>query len=218
MSRAASTAALTARSAGYRLFTFDHVGGNRRELPLAWWFRLTTEFEGGGCMAEADESIVPVKSGKAKPALAERLGLLDELESEMERFWRRPWSLWPGPLMRPLRGIRESLTLAPRMDAYTKGDMVVVTAELPGLKKEHVQVEVEGDTLVIRGESKAESEVKEEDYYRSERSYGSFYRRLQLPSGVKPDQIQATLQDGVLQVSIPKPVEDRSESRTIPVT
>lgn len=72
--------------------------------------------------------------------------------------------------MRPLRGLRESFTLASRMDAYQKGDTIVVTAELPGLKKEDVQVEVEGDTLIIRGESKSESEVKDEDYVRAERS------------------------------------------------
>jgi HSP20 family protein len=166
----------------------------------------------------AEESMVPVKSGKGKSGRAESLALLDEIESEVERFWRRPLGFWSGPLMRPLRGLRESITLAPRMDAYQKGDTIVVTAELPGLKKEDVQVEIEGDTLIIRGESKSESEVKDEDYYRAERSYGSFYRRLALPSGVKPDQIKATLQNGVLEVHVPKPVEDRSEVRTIEVS
>lgn len=63
----------------------------------------------------------------------------------MERFWRRPLSFWPGPLLRPFRGLwREPLTWAPRMDMYEKEDTIVVTAELPGLKKEDVQVEIEG--------------------------------------------------------------------------
>jgi HSP20 family protein len=167
-------------------------------------------------MAEA--SMVPVKSGNGKPGRAEPMALLDDLEAEMERFWGRQGWFWPGPFLRPLRGLRESFTLAPRMDAYQKDDTIVVKAELPGLKREDVQVEVEGDTLIIRGESKGESEVKEQDFYRSERSFGSFYRRMQLPAGVTPDQITANLQDGVLEVRIPKPAEAGSETKTIPVT
>jgi HSP20 family protein len=145
------------------------------------------------------------------------MALLDEIEAEMERLSGRPWSFWSGPFLRPLRGLRESFALAPRMDAYQKDDTIVVKAELPGLKKEDVQVEVESDWLVIRGESKGETEVKEQDYYRSERSFGSFYRRMQLPAGVAADQITANLQDGVLEVRIPRPSEAKPQAKTIPV-
>jgi HSP20 family protein len=103
------------------------------------------------------------------------------------------------------------------MDVYEKDNAIVVEAELPGLKKEDVQVQIEDEDLIIRGESKAESDVKEEDYYRSERSFGSFYRRIPLPSGVAHEQIQATLNDGVLEVSIPKPAEAKAEAKKIPV-
>jgi HSP20 family protein len=74
-----------------------------------------------------------------------------------------------------------------------------------------------GEDLVIRGESKAESEVKDEDYYRSERSYGSFYRRMPIPAGVTPEQIQANLKDGVLEGRMPKPAEAKTESKKIAV-
>ena len=103
------------------------------------------------------------------------------------------------------------------MDVYEKDNAIVIKAELPGLKKEEVQVEIDGEDLVIRGESKAESEVKDEDYYRSERSIGSFYRRMPLPAGVTPEQIQANLKDGVLEVRVPKPAEARSEAKKIEV-
>jgi HSP20 family protein len=82
---------------------------------------------------------------------------------------------WPGSLLCPLRGFaREALAWAPHMDVYEKDNAIVVKAELPGLKKEDAHVEIDGEDLVIRGESKAESEVKDEHYYRSERSFGSF--------------------------------------------
>jgi HSP20 family protein len=166
----------------------------------------------------AEKSMVQVKRGDGKLRRPESFGFLDDFEAEMDRFWRRPWSFWPGSWLRPFRVFaRESLTLAPRMDVYEKDNAVVVKAELPGLKKEDVQVEVEGEELVIRGESKAESEVKDEDYYRSERSFGSFYRRMALPTGVTPEQIQATLNDGVLEVRIPKPAEVKTEAKKIQV-
>lgn len=70
---------------------------------------------------------------------------------------------------------------------------------------------------MIRGESKAESEVKDEDYYRSERTFGSFYRRIPVPADITPKQIQATIRDGVLEVRVPRPVEAKVEARTIEV-
>jgi HSP20 family protein len=138
----------------------------------------------------------------------------------MERWWgARPFSFFPGPLLRPFRGFgRERTMWAPRMDVYEKDNSIFVKVELPGLKKEDVTIEMEGDALIIRGESKAESEVKEEDYYRLERTYGSFYRRLPLPTGVSRDQVEANLKDGVLEVHIPKPVDTLAENKTIPVT
>jgi HSP20 family protein len=168
-------------------------------------------------MAEA--SMVPVKSGNGKTRRAEPFAFLDDFEAEMERFWRRPWAgLWRAPLLRPFGAFtREHLTWAPRMDVYEKDNAIVFKAELPGLKKEDVEVQVEGEDLVIRGESKAESEVKDEDYYRSERSYGSFYRRMPLPAGVTPEQIQANLKDGVLEVRVPKAAEAKAEPKKIAV-
>jgi HSP20 family protein len=164
-------------------------------------------------MAEA--SMVPVKSDNGKPHRPEPFAFLDDFEAEMARFWRRPWlGFWRTP-MRPFTAA--AIKWAPRMDVYEKDNAIVIEAELPGLKKEDVQVEVEGEDLVIRGESKAESEAKEEDYYRSERSYGSFYRRMPLPAGVTPEQIQAHLKDGVLEVRVPKPAEPKAETRKIEV-
>jgi HSP20 family protein len=92
----------------------------------------------------------------------------------------------------------------PAIDVFEKDDKFVVKAELPGMKEEDIDVSVVGDTLTIKGEKKTETEVKEEDYYRCERSYGSFVRSIPLPSTVNADKIEANYEGGVLEVSLPK--------------
>jgi HSP20 family protein len=80
----------------------------------------------------------------------------------------------------------------------------VVKAALPGLKPEDVSIDITSETLTIRGENKAEQEIKKEDYLYQERRYGAFSRSLVLPSGLKPDKAEATMEDGVLTLTIPK--------------
>jgi HSP20 family protein len=88
---------------------------------------------------------------------------------------------------------------------------------MPGLERKDVQISVEDDVLTIRGEKKVESEQddKNKNYHLTERSYGVFYRVLQLPPGVDPSKIQATMSNGVLKITIPKPA--RSEAKKIEV-
>jgi HSP20 family protein len=167
------------------------------------------------------ETMVPIKQGKGTtPRRAEPFAWFDDFAAEMERFWARPFSFFNGPFPRPFFHLadRETLAWAPRMDVYEKEHTIVVKAELPGLKKEDVQVEVEGDDLIIRGQTKSESQVKQEDYYRTERTFGSFYRRMQLPAGATSEQIEANLTDGVLEVRIPQTVEAKPETRSVPVS
>lgn len=92
----------------------------------------------------------------------------------------------------------------PALDVFEKEDKFVVKAELPGMKEDDIDVSVVGDTLSIKGEKKTETEVKEEDYYRCERSYGTFYRSIPIPSNVDANKIEASFDDGVLEVALPK--------------
>ena len=157
---------------------------------------------------------VPVKktNGKLQP-----FGFFDELEDEMQRLFRWPFVVAPS-FWRPSQGFAPtSRVYAPRTDVFEMDGTIVVKAELPGLKKEDVQVEIVGTDLVISGETKTDTEVKETDYYRMERSFGSFYRRLPLPVGTAPEQITATLSDGVLEVLIAKPAELKTEVTKIEV-
>lgn len=167
----------------------------------------------------AEQTRAPMKrEDTAAPRRRDPFEMFESLQDEMDRFWRRPGPFWGGSFPALLRrATGRELTWAPRMDVYEKDNTVVVKAELPGLKKEDVYVELEDGDLVIRGEARTESEVKEDAYYRMERTSGSFYRRMPLPTEVKPDQIQASLTDGVLEVRIPRPTENKPESTKIPV-
>ena len=90
-------------------------------------------------------------------------------------------------------------------------------SDLPGVKKEDVKVEVTDGHLAISGERKAEAEEKKENFYRCEREYGSFYRAVPLPEGVKFDEVKATFVDGVLEVSVPLPVKVETEVKKIQI-
>jgi HSP20 family protein len=95
----------------------------------------------------------------------------------------------------------------PTMDIYQTPKEVVVKAALPGVKPEDVSIDITGDTLTVKGESKAEQEIKKEDYLYQERRYGAFSRSVALSSGLKSDKAEATMEDGVLTLTIPKAEE-----------
>jgi HSP20 family protein len=101
------------------------------------------------------------------------------------------------------------------IDVYETKDDVVVKAALPGVKPDQVEVSIAGDTLTIRGEVKEDRQIKEENYIRKERHYGSFCRSVVLPSGIKADKADATFENGVLTLKIPK-AED-AKPKTIKV-
>jgi len=90
------------------------------------------------------------------------------------------------------------------MDVYETKDEVIVKAALPGIKPEQAEVTISGNTLTIRGEAKEEKEVKEENYICRERHVGSFARSVTLPDGLKADKAEATFENGVLTLKIPK--------------
>ena len=92
-----------------------------------------------------------------------------------------------------------------------------ITAELPGMSESDVEVVASNGGLTIKGEKKEEKEEKKKDYYLSERRYGSFERRMQIPEGVDADKIDATFKKGVLTVTLPKKPEGQKPAKTISV-
>jgi HSP20 family protein len=95
--------------------------------------------------------------------------------------------------------------LLPSVDVTETDKQIEITAELPGLEEKDVQVNVADNVLTIRGEKKAEKEEKDKTFRLVERSYGSFVRSLELPEGVNADAIKASIDKGVLKVTVPKP-------------
>ena len=106
---------------------------------------------------------------------------------------------------------------APRVDIAETDENVVVTAELPGVNQDNVDITVVNDVLTLKGEKKDEKEIKKENYHRIERSYGSFQRSVSLPTGVQADKAKATYKDGVLSITIPKAEEAKPKSIKINV-
>jgi HSP20 family protein len=92
---------------------------------------------------------------------------------------------------------------APNVEMLTKNNEFIVRADVPGLKKEDITVELTEESVVLRGERKHEKEEKSEGYYHTERTYGSFYRSLPLPEGVKIEGAKAIVHDGVIEITIP---------------
>jgi len=105
----------------------------------------------------------------------------------------------------------------PEVDVAEDKDAFLVKADLPGIKKEELDIKVEGRLLTLKGERKEEKETKEKNYYASERFYGAFTRMIELPAEVKTDQIKAAYKDGVLEITLPKSEGARAKQITVEV-
>ena len=99
----------------------------------------------------------------------------------------------------------------PAMDLYETDEALVLKAELPGFAKEDVHLELQDNTLTLKGKRKRELDVKEEQYHRVERAYGAFQRSFMLPALVDPDKAEATFKEGVLELRLPKAEEAKAK-------
>jgi HSP20 family protein len=106
---------------------------------------------------------------------------------------------------------------APQIETFRRGDKLVVRADLPGLSREDVQVEIDDGVLSLSGQRSEEREENRDDFYRTERSYGRFYRSIALPDGVEAEDVEATFKDGVLEVTMPAPRQTDRSARQIPI-
>lgn len=168
----------------------DRQGSVERRQPSATWFSTPFEF-------------------------------MNRMSDEMDRTFgrlfrdfgmpRRSWST-----QSPFRSAGEE-AWTPRIEAFQKGDKFTVRAELPGLEKDDVQVDMSEDAITIRGERRDEHEEEREGYYHSERDYGQFYRTIPLPEGVIGESAQATFNNGVLEISMQAPPAEASRGRRLEI-
>jgi HSP20 family protein len=135
-------------------------------------------------------------------------------ERWFEDFFRRPFSLM-GPSWWPRLRMQEIEEVAPSVDIFEDRDDIVVKADLPGMKKEDIDVSLTDDAITISGERKKEEKVEKKNYYSFERSYGSFKRSFRLPTEVQTDKAKARFEDGVLEIRIPKTEEAKKKEKKI---
>jgi HSP20 family protein len=118
----------------------------------------------------------------------------------LDDFWTRSWPEGEGSL------------ITPPLDVTDDDKEFVVTAELPGMPKDAIDIKYEDGVLTISGEKSSESEEQKANSYRMERRYGSFCRSLTLPSSIDPDRIAAKLENGVLRIQLPKSKEAKAKA------
>jgi len=176
-------------------------------------------------MAEAPTKLTVKTGGKAEPTTAMREWRpFEALHREIDRlfddfgtgFWRFPFrrSVFD---VEPFWQREPSWQMTPAMDMAETDKAYEISAELPGMSESDVEVVAANGMLTIKGEKKEEKEEKNKGYYLSERSYGSFQRRLQIPDEVDTDKIEATFKKGVLIVTLPKTVEAQKPEKKISV-
>jgi HSP20 family protein len=105
----------------------------------------------------------------------------------------------------------------PPVDIYETAGGIVLKVELPGINKDDVSVEVKDNVLTLKGERLLDPEIKDENYYRKERSFGKFSRSFSLQQPIKPDLIKASLKNGVLTVEIPRTEEEKAKQVTVDI-
>ena len=176
------------------------------------WFKKEEEEAG---------SVVPVQRDETKPSYSgdSSLNPLFQLHREMDRLFDNAFR---GFGVSPLRSeifspITVSGQLKPQVDIGATDKEYSITVEVPGVDEKDVKVEVADNTMIIKGEKKQEKEEKDKNYYRVERSYGSFQRVLSLPEDAGQDDIKATFKNGVLTIKMPRKSLPKSKVKQIEV-
>lgn len=146
------------------------------------------------------------RRNREAPILNQPERLFEDIDRMFEDLWTGlPW--WWGPAWKPRAQLAREfagMKFAPRVEVSENEKGYVITAELPGLSKEDVQVTLDGSVLTIKGEKKDEQENKKDGYYYSERVYGSFARSLELPTDADPSKLKASFKNGVLRIEVEK--------------
>ncbi len=139
----------------------------------------------------------------------------EDFERRFEDLFHRPFHMLGAPWLP--RWAERAEEVSPTVDIYEEGGDIVLKAEIPGMKKEDIHVDINDKTMTISGEKRKEEKVERKDYAHLERSYGSFARTFQLPSEVQIDKVRALFKDGVLEVRVPKTEEAAGKTRKVAV-
>jgi HSP20 family protein len=179
---------------------------------IPWnWFKKEEEDVG---------KTLPVKRETAQERGGALASPLQQFHQEIDRLFEqvfRGFGLAPFWHDRPLLPRLAEDLLRPTLDLAATDKEYTITVEIPGVDEKDVQLEIAHDTLTIRGEKKRETEEQEKNYYRMERSYGSFERVLSLPEDADQDGVKATFKKGVLTVTLPRKALPKSDVKKIEI-
>lgn len=153
---------------------------------------------------EKKESVELVRKGEKA---LNPFGMMRRFHGEMERlledFGGFRFPTFFNEEVWPFRTEFEDLEWMPQIEVHHHNGRLTVRADLPGMTKDDIKVELTNEMLTMSGERKEEKKEEHEGFYRTERSYGNFYRQIPLPEGVKTDKAEATFVNGVLEISMP---------------
>ena len=167
---------------------------------------------------EEAEKILPVVTRARERGDFSISGTLADLHQEIDRMFDRVFKGWaPSFFDRPFFSRVSEGLFKPTLDLGATEQEYTISVELPGVDEKDVKVEIADDTLTIRGEKRQEKEEKDKNFYRVERSYGSFQRVLSLPEDADQDNVKAVFKKGVLTVTLPRKALPRPEAKQIPV-
>ena len=159
-------------------------------------------------MTKTNEKNELIVHGKTHPET-----YFGEMENYFDRLFRHPFSMMtPSLLFRDYPRLDE---VTPSIDIYEEGNDLVLKAELPGIKKDDLNVTITENRITLTGEKKQEEKVEKENYHWSERTYGTFTRSFRLPDHVNGDAAKASFKEGVLEIRIPKTAEAKQKKITV---
>lgn len=144
-------------------------------------------------------------------------GAIDEVERLFDRLMPRSWIspiAWNWPMWGAMEESLENIR-APQMDVIDRDKDFLIRVEVPGVEKKDVEVSVSDSTLTIKGSVQRESKAQRKDYFRCEIAQGNFSRSLSVPSGIDKAKINASLKDGILEITLPK--EEGAQRRAVEV-
>ena len=164
----------------------------------------------GDIAARRDQQISRRQASSTSP-----FWMLDRFADEIDRMFDQ---FGFGRVSNRRGASSDFLTWTPRVDVSQRNKELVIRADLPGLSKDDVKVDITDDVVTIQGERRREHEEDQGGIYRSERSYGSFYRSVALPEGAIADQAKASFKNGVLEITMPAPPEQVSRGRRLEIS
>jgi HSP20 family protein len=142
---------------------------------------------------------------------------VDRLFDQFYEAWSRPWSAGQPAPARGAGPPGSKAGFVPHVNLKETDSEFVVTAEIPGLSRDELDISLTEDSVTLKGERKVERETKRESYHYRETSYGTFQRVIPLPGAIKPGEARATLKDGVLTMTLPKAEAGKRKAVTVSV-